>query len=396
MHLSYSHARFSTGTVSSGTLHQTKGLFGPHIGSTTWWGLVLTTAAWCCGAAATKTDASQPETVQTQPRPSPADELGRRATWSPPPAETVRSLLEACMERQAVSEEIRAEVIQHWQTFKPDETGGLLDAWVSCVALFDEPTRTLVAACADTPTIASLPTAAWLGDASRAAELRHNGRLYFGRWLASHHYYHEAADQLTGLQPEDVMDPAALLFYQSVVHHQLRDKPQGQAALSRLLENEKLLPRRYRDVAKLVLRDWQAFKSDSLDEVARMMGSIRSQLDHGRAGKRVRTEEEAVVEKLDKMIKDLEKQLQQAQAAAAKAQGSLQPGSPMSDSFQAGGKGPGEVAPKTLGDHKAWGNLPPKEREEALQQLSKELPAHYRDVIEEYFRRLAKERTEEP
>ncbi len=38
-----------------------------------------------------------------------------------------------------------------------------------------------------------------------------------------------------------------------------------------------------------------------------------------------------------------------------------------------------------------WGNLPPKEREEALQQLGKDLPSHYRDVIEEYFRKLARD-----
>jgi hypothetical protein len=35
--------------------------------------------------------------------------------------------------------------------------------------------------------------------------------------------------------------------------------------------------------------------------------------------------------------------------------------------------------------------LPPKERQEALQQISKELPAHYREAIEEYFRKLARE-----
>ncbi len=57
----------------------------------------------------------------------------------------------------------------------------------------------------------------------------------------------------------------------------------------------------------------------------------------------------------------------------------------------AGGTGPGDVAPKQLGTETDWGNLPPKQREEALQQLSKDLPSHYRDVIEEYFRKLARD-----
>ena len=63
----------------------------------------------------------------------------------------------------------------------------------------------------------------------------------------------------------------------------------------------------------------------------------------------------------------------------------------MQDSQAAGGKGPGEVDPKKLGGRAGWGNLPPKQREEALQKISKDLPAHYREVIEEYFRKLARD-----
>jgi hypothetical protein len=56
-----------------------------------------------------------------------------------------------------------------------------------------------------------------------------------------------------------------------------------------------------------------------------------------------------------------------------------------------GGKGPGNVDQKRLKNEAGWGNLPPKERQEALQQISKDLPAHFRDVIEEYFRKLARD-----
>ena len=63
----------------------------------------------------------------------------------------------------------------------------------------------------------------------------------------------------------------------------------------------------------------------------------------------------------------------------------------MQDSMPGGGTGPGNVDPKKLGTETDWGDLPPKQREEALQQLSKDLPSHYRTVIEEYFRKLATE-----
>lgn len=106
---------------------------------------------------------------------------------------------------------------------------------------------------------------------------------------------------------------------------------------------------------------------------------------------RVRDEEEDVIAKLDKMIEDLEKQRQESQQASGAANGTLQPSKPADDSQAMGGTGPGNVDQKRLTNEDAWGNLPPKERQEALQQISKDLPAHFRDVIEEYFRKLARD-----
>ena len=61
----------------------------------------------------------------------------------------------------------------------------------------------------------------------------------------------------------------------------------------------------------------------------------------------------------------------------------------MDDSRLADGKGPGDVTPRDIGDSGGWGNLPPHQREEALQQIGREYPAHYREAIEQYFKRLA-------
>ena len=60
-----------------------------------------------------------------------------------------------------------------------------------------------------------------------------------------------------------------------------------------------------------------------------------------------------------------------------------------------GGKGPGEVTRKNIGSQSGWGDLPPKEREQALQQIGRDFPSHYREAIKEYFRRLAAEGNEE-
>jgi hypothetical protein len=66
----------------------------------------------------------------------------------------------------------------------------------------------------------------------------------------------------------------------------------------------------------------------------------------------------------------------------------------LKDSQIMGGKGPGEVEKKNIGSGSGWGDLPPKEREAALQDVGRDLPSHYREVIEQYFRRLAEEGSE--
>ena len=122
------------------------------------------------------------------------------------------------------------------------------------------------------------------------------------------------------------------------------------------------------------------------------MNDIRRRLALARAGKVVRDQEDTVVAKLEKMIEELEKQRQERQRQQQQAgRGSRQPNQPMQDSNPAQLKGPGDVDPKNIGKRDGWGNLPPKERQEVLQQIGRELPAHFRETIEEYFRRLAQD-----
>ena len=163
------------------------------------------------------------------------------------------------------------------------------------------------------------------------------------------------------------------------------------ATLAMLLENESELPRRYARVARLMEADIRPLKTDSLDEIARLMEDIERRLRFSRAGTRVRKQEDDVIAKLDKMIEEKEAQRKQQQQAAAAGQGGPRSTAPASDSVPLGGSGPGDVDQKKIGTKSGWGNLPPKKRQEALQQISKDLPAHFRDVIEEYLERLAQE-----
>jgi hypothetical protein len=169
-------------------------------------------------------------------------------------------------------------------------------------------------------------------------------------------------------------------------------RDEGLKSIARLLENEDEIPRRYASLARLMQADLEGLEDDSLDHIARRMDDIRRRLDLGRAGPKVREVEDGVIASLDKLIEEVEKQ-QQAAAAAASQSGGGQPmpTKPLQDSMPMGGKGEGNVANKPIGEKSGWGNLPPRERQEALQQISKEFPAHYRDMIEQYFRKLATE-----
>jgi hypothetical protein len=317
------------------------------------------------------------------------EELGRRASWSQPSRDDVRGQLDKWAQDRKLDDAAKAQIDALWPKADQAAPADVLDTLAAVFGAVEPQAKELVEHClADRPSAAASKFSL-LTDAAPEF-VRHNLRLYYGRWLARHDLYDEALEQLDGLDPAQVADPASLLFYQSVSHHRLLNKEKCLPALDKLLENESELPRRYVTLARLMDADLRPLKADTLDEVARLMEDIRRRLNFGRAGKVVRRQEDDVVAKLDKMIEDLEEQ-QKKQQQQQSGQGSSSPSNPRPDSTPGGPKGPGEVNPKKIGSKADWGDLPPKERQEALQQISKELPAHFREVIEEYFRKIARD-----
>jgi hypothetical protein len=320
-------------------------------------------------------------------------ELERRASWRQPTAAEVKTQLDQWLAGRNLDAPTRQKIDALWPAATNAPSDTLLDRLVDTLALVEPSTRELTALCRSAQLPADLPPFAWLQDQAGAPLVRNNLRLHYARWLAQRALYDESLAQIRDLQPADVVDPAMLLFYQSVGHHRLLNKDEFLASATRLLENKGTLPRRYETVARLMEADLKPLKPDSLDEISRLMNDVERRLGLGRAGKKVRQQEDDIVAKLEKLIKDLEDRQQEQQKQQAGHQGAA-PNKPMEDSQPAGQKGPGEVEQKRTGSQSGWGNLPPKQRQEALQQISKGLPAHYRDVIEEYFRRLAKEGNE--
>lgn len=218
--------------------------------------------------------------------------------------------------------------------------------------------------------------------------VRNHVRLFYGRWLARNNFFDESLEQLTQVPLKAVLDPATLLYYRGLMQHQLLLKDECLATAKKLLENEDDIPRRYAVVGKLMIADMEPMEVDSLDEISRLMSDVGRRTGLNRTGSRVIEEEKKVIEKLDKLIEKLEDQQQQQQARSRSGSGQA-PSSPIEASQVAGGGATGEAQNKRQQDGGDWGDLPPAQRAAAMAEMSKDMPPHYRAVIEEYFRRLS-------
>ncbi len=324
-----------------------------------------------------------------------ADELSQ-ASWDWPAPASVRDAMDDWVDGLKLADERQQQIRDVWKSYEANETAAanatrLFDAVIR-VSSIGQPKLELLVAQAERGQFSLAATTDSLPWPELPSVVANNLRLFFGKSLALSQLYDEAQVMLSAAEFTELADPAALLFYRAVVHYRLREKEAGLKVLDRLFERQDELPERYASLARLMKVDLQQLKDDSLDDVARIMDSIKVRLGHGHAGTRVRKEEQDVVDKLEKMIDQLEQQLAQMQKSQGSGAGGLQSSAPAQDSMLPGGtQGQGDVDSKQLKDDVDWGNLPPKERERTIQQLGKEFPSHYRDIIEEYFRNLAQE-----
>jgi hypothetical protein len=314
-------------------------------------------------------------------------------SWKAPESDAIRAAVFAFLEGRKVDASVRQTAEALWPKDKRLSGVDLLDRTVRSLALGDAEARKLVELCAKPKASPVAPAAPWLDDPGLPPLLTKNLRLWLARWMVQERLYDEALQHLTKLRPNEVVDPATLLFHQGVVFHRLLMSDAGRETLDKLLEPAAKNPRRYAEIAKLMRTDIEGLKEDSLDHIARRMEDIQRRLELSRAGPKVREVEDGVIKSLDKLIKEIEDK-QDEDDAAAGAGNTLQPKSPARDSMPMGGKAPGIVKKRDVGNKSGWGNLPPKEREEAIQQIGRDFPSHYRDVIEQYFRKLAAEGSE--
>ena len=322
-----------------------------------------------------------------------SDELAELKTWKPATPKKVFEDFSKWLTDAKFNQETAAKVTDFLEERLSDEGSGestgseLLDDIIEAITIARPDVRKVCDALRLQRTGSRPPDFSNLLDNPQEQMfLRDHVRLFYGRWLAQNEFYDEALGQLQGLKVETILDRPSLLFYRGLMEHQLLKKEQCLKTISLLLEHHDNLPRRYQVISKLMIADIEPLETGSLDEISRLMRDIHRRTDLSRSGKTVLGQEVEVIEKLDKLIEDLESQ-QKSQSVS----NSTAPNSPMEDSQRAGGRGSGQVTSKQQNDGGNWGDLPPADRAAALAEMAKDMPPHYRAVIEEYFKRLAKE-----
>lgn len=312
------------------------------------------------------------------------------ATWSQPTAIQVKADVQKALVALGASSEVQQKAAELFEAPFPAEE--MLDRYCQAIVMGSEGLTPLLNYAVQPTGV--MPSISPLEDEKLPAGIRQNFQLLLARTFAYQRMADESAERLTGLTTSDVVDPALLLYLRGLTSHTLLKKEECVAAMRQLLQNEAAIPRRYATLARLIETDISPLEEDSLDEISRLMDDVRRRLDLGRAGKQVREQEELVVTKLEKMIEKMEDELkkqQQKQGAGKMGPPSKGSTTPADKSMAPDMKAPGEVDPKNIGKKDGWGNLPPKERQEVLQQIGRELPSHFRETIEEYFKRLAQD-----
>ncbi|TWU60792.1 hypothetical protein Poly51_10730 [Rubripirellula tenax] len=326
------------------------------------------------------------------------DALKRQASWERYDAATMAKMLRSALDEIGVVPDQMDRIADRFLSSIESDDADPLDAYVAAtspmVPVVDEvvSTTSMNASLAAASTDPSTPTYGAIESLPKS--MRMTLRTWLGRELVRARMYDEALPVIAEVDATESIDPAAALYYRGACYHALMMKTESLADLRRLLELQDDVPVRFTRTAQLMVADIKGLEEDSLDEISRLMTDVTRRLDLGRASETVEKQEQKIIDKLTKLIEKIEKQQQQQQQqmqqqSGGSPSGGQDQGNPMQDSNIAGGGGNGDVDRKGIDPKDGWGNLPPAERNQALQQISRDLPTHYREAIEAYFRKLA-------
>ena len=143
--------------------------------------------------------------------------------------------------------------------------------------------------------------------------------------------------------------------------------------------------------------------SENLLDVSALMSQAGQRLEVGKPDSVAQTSQRRAVEILDRLIEQVENQeKQQGQCKSCGGKGcrlcrkgaaaGRKPSTPAQQSTANPSQGgPGELRSNVARPGEAWGNMRPEERDRILQSFGKDFPSQYRQLVEQYYKQLAKE-----
>lgn len=310
--------------------------------------------------------------------------------FAPTTAADAKSLvMQWVAERGVTDKAVLERVAQEWTVGEsPLTTEEIFQRVVRTLTTADTEAKRIVDACQEATPIAAWPREVISQTEAMPNFARQHLRLFVGRFLAQRQLYEEALEVLVAVDPKQVVDPASSLFQRAICEHQLLKKADSLRSLSNLLDNTQNVPERYRAVALLMRNDLELLKEASLGEVAKKMADVERRLTLGRGGEKTQKVEDEIVEALDEIIKKAE-QDQNGGGGGGQGGNQNQSGGAAGDSSVKGATAPGEVDKKDIGNKAGWGSLAPKKAAEAKNVINRNFPSHYREAIEQYFKKLA-------
>lgn len=320
-----------------------------------------------------------------------SSELSAAVSLAPPNVETVRERTMAFVAAQGIKDKVLVdELATLWNIgTEPRSASEMFELTIKTFGIADPETQSLVDICRLTPaTAGAAPQTHLLARVESGTFYRANIALFYGRYLVHRQMYEEGLEVLASVSVNDVVDPAGLLFFKAVCQHDLLLKKEGLETIAQLLKGTEGVPVRYSSVATLMQYDLENLQEKTLDEVSRKMTDVERRLTLGRAGQKVQKREDEIVATLDELIKKIE---EQNGGGGGGGDGGAQNQSAQgaNDSRVKGATAPGKVDPKKLKPEGGWGSLPPKSRARAKDLIARDFPAHYRQAIEAYTKKVA-------
>ncbi len=171
------------------------------------------------------------------------------------------------------------------------------------------------------------------------------------------------------------------------------------ATFEDFLKNHPAAPERFRVTARQILTELSRRAPGRIGDVRDLLAYARRRIGLKATGDDVQERQEEAVALLDALIEEAEQQ--ENQGGGGEGQGGGQGGGGAGGQNPGGGAGRstlpggeqrmGELRKTRAAPGEAWGKMPPREREQILQTLQKQFPSQYRELLEQYYKQLAKD-----